>query len=52
MASPTKVVETKRRHKREKRLKNRLKRVRLELAKVAQNTDPELRRFVPGSING
>ena len=52
MASPTKVVETKRRHKREKLLKRRLKRVRRELAKVTKNTDPELRRFVPGAING
>ena len=50
MASPTKIVEGIRKHKRDKRLKARTNRVRRELAKVAKQTDPELRHFVPGTL--
>ena len=50
MASPTKVVESIRKHKRNKRLTARTKRVRKELAKIAHATEPELRRFVPGTL--
>ena len=50
MASPTKIVEAVRKHKRDKRRVARTKRVRKELAKVALATEPELRRFVPGTL--
>jgi|LakMenEpi03Aug12_release.lakeMendotaPanAssembly.Ray.scaffolds.fasta_scaffold3396538_1 hypothetical protein len=50
MASPTKIIEAIRKHKRDKRRTHREKRVRKELAKIAQATDVELRRFIPGTM--
>ena len=49
MASPTKVVETIRKHKRTKRLVARTKRVRREANKKAAAAPAALRRFIAGA---